>query len=63
MYHSLTSQPLAHARLLGLLVGDGSYIDTPSLYSADQEVIDFLEKNKYDFTVFKEAPTKDGRNI
>lgn len=31
------------------------------MYSADQEVIDFLEKNKYDFTVFKEAPTKDGR--
>lgn len=53
--------PLAHARLLGLLIGDGPYTSTPCLYSADHEILDFLINNKYDFTVFKEEPTKDNR--
>lgn len=49
-------------RLIGMLIGDGSYgwDKTPRLFNADKEINDYIE-NKFDCLVESERGTKDGR--
>lgn len=52
---------LEDARLIGMLIGDGSYgyNQTPKYSSEDKELLDYI-KDKYDNTVFKTYITKKG---
>ena len=49
------------ARLIGLLIGDGSYISSPRITSCDKEIQDYLIKN-YSTTIYaNKGLTKDNK--
>lgn len=55
--------PIFDARLVGLLIGDGSYISSPRITSCDKEIQDYI-KSKYSTSIYNTpVPTQDGRII
>lgn len=55
--------PIFDARLVGLLIGDGSYISSPRITSCDKEIQDYI-KSKYSTSIYNTpVHTQDGRII
>ncbi len=52
---------LFDARLVGMLIGDGTYVESPRLISCDKEIHDYLKAN-YDTAVYGDSyTTKSGK--
>ena len=55
--------PIFDARLVGLLIGDGSYVSSPRITSCDREIQDYI-KSRYSTSIYNTPfPTQDGRII
>lgn len=54
-----SSKVFKHARLIGLLIGDGSYNDTPILSNNDADIWNYIHKN-YRSTEYTRRVCKDG---
>lgn len=60
---NFTNNSMFDPYLIGLLIGDGTYNDTPVLTNCDEEVLSYVT-NKYKCTDRKkQTPTKDGRTL
>lgn len=55
--------PIFDARLIGLLIGDGSYVDSPRITSCDKEIQEYV-RNRYHTKIYGNSYfTKDGKHL